>query len=199
MRLAGLVPVAAASVLAALTPIPDVLVAGDGQQVGITLAGPEGKPRLLSLRNSRSAYTRDNLMELAGVAADPAPLEQWPGARCSAAFCTLAIARGGREWVLLLGRNRDRVEERGLASACAQADIVVADRYLPRSCRPRWLKADRRYLERSGGLAIDLSAQRITAVSETQGAHGWWHEPEPLVGKKPANSPTAPSEGSNGI
>ena len=198
VRLAGLVPVATASVLAALTPIPDVLVAGDGQQVGITTTGPDGAPRLLSLRDSRSAYTRDNLMELAGVAADPVPLEQWPGARCSEAFCTLAIARGGREWVLLLGRNRDRVEERGLASACAQADIVVADRYLPRSCRPRWLKADRRYLEHSGGLAIDLSAQRITAVSETQGAHGWWREPEPWVGKKPANPPTAPSEGSNG-
>jgi competence protein ComEC len=198
VRLAGLVPVAAASVLAALTPIPDVLVAGDGQQVGITITGPDGAPRLLSLRDSRSAYTRDNLMELAGVAADPVPLEQWPGARCSEAFCTLAIARGGREWVLLLGRNRDRVEERGLASACAQADIVVADRYLPRSCRPRWLKADRQYLEHSGGLAIDLSAQRITAVSKTQGAHGWWREPEPWVGKKPANPPTAPSEGSNG-
>jgi competence protein ComEC len=199
VRLAGLVPVAAASGLAALTPIPDVLVAADGQQVGITMPGPDGEPRLLSLRDSRSSYTRDNLMELAGVAADPVPLDQWPGARCSDAFCILIIARGGREWTLLLGRNRDRVEERGLASACAQADIVVADRYLPRSCRPRWLKADRRFLERSGGLAIDLSAQRITTVAASQGQHGWWREPEPWVGKKPADPQARPSGGREGV
>ncbi len=62
VRLAGLVPVAAASGLAALTPIPDVLVAADGQQVGITMPGPDGEPRLLSLRDSRSSYTRDNLL-----------------------------------------------------------------------------------------------------------------------------------------
>ncbi len=198
VRLAGLAPVAVASVLAVLTPIPDVLVAADGQQVGITMTGPDREPRLLSLRDSRSSYTRENLMELAGVAADPVPLDEWPGARCSAAFCSLTIRRDGREWTLLLGRNRDRVEERGLASACARADIVVADRYLPRSCRPRWLKADRRYLEQSGGLAIDLSAQRITTVAASQGRHGWWREPEPWVGKKPAYPLTGAKAGASG-
>jgi competence protein ComEC len=189
VRLMGLAPVAAASVMVALTPIPDLLVAGDGQQVGITVAGPDGEPRLLSLRDSRSSYTRDNLMELAGVAAAPLPLEQWPGARCSAAFCTVTIRRGERDWVLLLGRNRDRVAERALATACREADIVVADRYLPRSCRPRWLKADRRFLERSGGLAIDLSAERITTVAASQGEHGWWQPSEPRVGD-PAATPS---------
>ncbi|MBU7579591.1 MAG: ComEC/Rec2 family competence protein [Porphyrobacter sp.] len=198
VRLAGLVPVAAASSLVVLTPIPDVLVSGDGQQVGITIPGPDGAPRLLSLRDSRSAYTRDNLMELAGVAAEPLPLDQWPGARCSDAFCTLTLERGGRAWVLLLGRNRDRVEERALASACARADIVVADRYLPRSCRPRWIKADRRHLERSGGLAIDLADQRITTVAARQGQHGWWREPEERVGKAPAHSQGPASAGQGG-
>lgn len=195
VRLAGLVPVAAASVLVGLTPVPDLLVAGDGQQVGITMTGPDGEPRLLSLRDSRSSYTRDNLMQLAGVAAEPVPLEQWPGARCSPSFCTITLERGGREWHLLLGRNRDRVEERGLASACGQADIVVADRYLPRSCRPRWLKADRRFLERSGGLSIDLSQEQVTSVAESQGRHGWWKEPAPYVGK---NTPVSQSPAKGG-
>lgn len=174
VRLAGLVPVAVANLLVAATPIPDVLVAGDGRQVGITVKGPEGEPRLLALRDSRSSYTRDNLMELAGVAAEPMPLAQWPGARCSAAFCTLTLHRGGRDWVLLLGRGRAQVEERALAAACSRADIVVAERFLPRSCRPRWLKADRRMLAESGGLAIDLGRGRVVSVADSQGSHGWW-------------------------
>ncbi len=201
VRLAGLVPVAVAGGLVAATPIPDMLVTGDGQQVGITMHGPDGEPRLLALRESRSSYTRDNLMELAGVAAEPVPLPDWPGARCSAAFCTLTIRRGGRDWVLLLGRNRDRVEERALAPACRGADIVVSDRFLPRSCRPRWLKADRRYLARSGGLAIDLEARKITAVADSQGQHGWWREPEPArrVGEMAPVSQTRAGGGQDGV
>ncbi|MBA4010166.1 MAG: metal-binding protein, partial [Erythrobacter sp.] len=190
-RLAGLVPVAAASVMVALTPVPDILVTGDGQQVGITMRAPEGTLRLVSLRDSRSEYTRDNLMELAGVGADPVPIAQWPGARCSPEFCTLAIARGGREWVLLLGRSRNQVEERALAAACAEADIVASERFLPRSCRPRWLKADRRFLERSGGIAINLAAERITTVAQGQGEHGWWREPEPRPIRPAPSAPTA--------
>lgn len=179
VRLAGLIPVAAASGLAAATPIPDLLVAGDGQQVGITIPGdggpgPDGGTRLLSLRDSRSSYTRDNLMELAGVGAEPVPLAQWEGARCSSAFCTLSIEQGGKRWVLLLARGRDMINERALAAACGQADIVVSERFLPRSCRPRWLKADRRYLQKSGGLAINLADERITTVAASQGEHGWW-------------------------
>ncbi len=174
VRLAGCVPVAVAVLLVAATPVPDVLVAGDGQQVGITMTGPDGNPRLLSLRDGRSSYTRDNLMELAGLAAEPVPLAEWEGARCSSAFCTLTLQRGGRGWVLLLGRGRKQVEERALAAACADADIVVSERFLPRSCRPRWLKADRRFLERSGGLSINLASERITTVAEGQGSHGWW-------------------------
>jgi competence protein ComEC len=175
-RLWGFVPVMLASLMAWLTPVPDLLVSGDGRQVGITMTGPDGERRLLSLRDSRSSYARDNLIELAGVKADPVPLAQWPGARCSEAFCTLVIQRGGRDWAILMARTRDRVEERALASACVRADIVIADRYLPRSCRPGWLKADRRYMERSGGLAIDLESGRIDKVAAREGRQGWWRE-----------------------
>ena len=174
VRFAGLLPVGLASLMVAMTPIPDVLIASDGRQVGITGRAPDGSPRLLVLRDSRSRYTRDNLMELASVTADPVPLDQWEGARCSSAFCTLAIRRAERDWVLLLGRGRDQVEERALAAACAEADIIVSERFLPRSCRPRWLKADRRFLLQSGGLAIVLDEERITSVGDTQGDHGWW-------------------------
>lgn len=173
-RLAGFAPVLAASGMVLATPIPDLLVAGDGRQVGITVAAPDGSRRLLSLRESRSSYSRDNLMELAGVGAEPVPLTDWPGARCSTAFCTVTIERGGRDWVILLGRGRAQVEERALAAACAEADIVISERFLPRSCRPLWLKADRRMLGQSGGLSINLAGDKITSVAQSQGTHGWW-------------------------
>ena len=193
-RLAGLVPVVLATGLAALTPVPDLLVAGDGRQVGITLSGPDGSRRLLALRDSRSSYTRDNLMELAGVSAQPVPLAQWPGARCSSAFCTVTLKRGGRDWTVLLGRARSQVSERALAAACAEVDIVVSERFLPRSCRPRWLKADRRLLERSGGLSINLTRERIISVAQSQGSHGWWkiappYRPRPDRQKPPQTRP----------
>jgi competence protein ComEC len=73
-----------------------------------------------------------------------------------------------------MARSRSRIEERALAAACDRADVVVADRWLPRSCRPRWLKADRSYLEDHGGLALYLAEQRIATVAQGQGQHPWW-------------------------
>lgn len=169
-RLFGFAPCLGAVVLLLSTPAPDVLISRDGRHVGI--AGETG--RLLVLRDSDSSYARDNLLEMAAVDGDPLPLAQWPGARCSADFCVLTLDRGGRAWTLLMGRSGNHISERALAAACDQADIVVADRWLPRSCRPRWLKADRNFLEKNGGLAFYLDSARIETVGESQGEHGWW-------------------------
>ena len=185
-RLWGFVPVAIGVLMLLATPVPDVLIGRDGRQVGITII-EQGERRLLSLRDSNSAYTRDNLLELAGVAAAPVPLEQWPDARCSSAFCVLTVTRGGRDWHVLMARTRDRIEERALAAACLQSDIVVADRYLPASCRPRWLKADRTLLDTSGGIAIDLERAQIATVAEHQGSHGWWQQPTSRRSESRAN------------
>lgn len=170
MRLLGFAPAVVAAGLLLTTPTPDVLVSGDGRHVGIVGEGP----RLLVLREGRSEFARDNLLELAGLEGDPVSLERWPGAECSKDFCSLVVERGGRPWTLLLARSRSRIEERALAAACERSDVVIADRFLPRSCQPRWLKADRSYLEESGGLALDLSKQQVNAVADTQGAHPWW-------------------------
>ncbi|WP_324743095.1 ComEC/Rec2 family competence protein [Tsuneonella sp. CC-YZS046] len=170
IRLWGLFPALLASILVLISPGPDVLVSSDGRHVGITGEGG----RLLVLRDSRSSFTRENLVELAGMDGEPLPLSQWRGARCSPDFCVAALKRGGREWHLLMARSRELVAERALAAACERADIVIADRTLPRSCKPRWIKADRRMLRETGGLAIDLAGQSIRTVAEDQGQHGWW-------------------------
>ncbi|MDD3799185.1 MAG: ComEC/Rec2 family competence protein, partial [Novosphingobium sp.] len=170
VRLFGLLPVGLAAAMAQAASVPDVLVSGDGRHVGISGEGP----RLLVLRDSRSDYARDNLLELSGMDGEPLTFEQWPGAKCSRDFCSVTLARGGKRYHLLAARSPTRVEERALAAACERADIVIADRSLPRSCRPRWLKADRRMLSKSGGLAIDLAHRRVRTVAGTQGQHGWW-------------------------
>jgi competence protein ComEC len=169
-RALGLVPILVASLMLALTPTPDVLIGRGGRHVGIKLDGD----RLLSLRDTRSSYARDNLVELANVTTMPIALEDWDGAKCSPEFCLATLTRGKRDWTLLMARNTNMIEERALAAACERADIVVASRYLPRSCRPLWLKADKRYLSRHGGLALFLEEERIADVASGQGEHGWW-------------------------
>lgn len=168
-RLLGLVPAAVGTVMLMLTPVPDILISGDGRHVGIV----EGD-RLVMLRESRSDYARDNLLELAGMSGAPVVITEWPGARCSRDFCVMTLGREGRDWHVLMARSRDRVEERALAAACERADIVIADRWLPRSCRPHWLKADRRFLSQSGGLALFLEEATLTSVADREGEHGWW-------------------------
>lgn len=151
------------------TPVPDLLISGDGRHVGITEAG-----RLLVLRETRSDFTRENLLELAGVTGDPLALDDWPEARCSRDFCVVSLERAGRNWEVLMSWSRALIPERALAAACERSDIVVSDRWLPASCRPRWLKADGRMLSESGGLAIVLDGPEISSVGDSQGEHGWW-------------------------
>lgn len=170
VRLWGCVPAGTAMLVFVLTPAPDILISGDGRHVGIAGEGDQ----LLVLRDSRSTYARDNLLELAGMDGVPIPLAQWNGAECSRDFCALTVEREGKVWHILMARSRDRIESRALAAACERADIVVADRYLPRSCRPKWLKADRRFLDDTGGLSINLANETIRSVSQSMGNHGWW-------------------------
>ena len=192
-RLWGLLAVLAGTLSLAFLQPPDILVSGDGRHVGIT----DGSGGLLVLREARSDFARDNLTELAGMDGELRPLAAWNGARCGRDFCAVELDRGGRTWHLLIGRGRDRVPERELAAACERADIVLSDRWLPRSCRPTWLKADRRLLARTGGLAIDLAARRVTTVAQMQGEHGWWQPGQGKAGAGPSTSSVRAAAGFN--
>ena len=188
VRLLALVPVTLGTVLVMTLRPPDVLISGDGRHVAI----PAADGSLLVLRESKSAYASDNLREIAGIDGALVPFERWDGARCSADFCTATLRREGRATTLLVGRSRERIDERELAAACERADIVVSERWLPRSCRPRQLKADRALLTRTGGLAIDLVNSRVRTVAENQGQHGWWRPPPPRPWRPRPNAETTP-------
>ncbi|MEN9682638.1 MAG: hypothetical protein RLZZ427_389 [Pseudomonadota bacterium] len=171
VRCWGLLPALIGGIGLVLIRPPDVLVSGDGHHLGIT---GEADQTLLVLRDSRSEYARENLTELAGMRGAIRPLASWPGARCNADVCALAITRGERTWQLLMVRSDAPIRERELAAACDRADLVVAERRLPTSCHPRWIKADGASLARTGGLAIDLHSAAVHSVADEAGNHGWW-------------------------
>lgn len=183
LRLWGGIPVLLGTVGLLLVHTPDVLISGDGHHVGFTgLAGNN----LVVLRDSRSGFSRQNLQEQAGMSGPVILLDKWPGARCNSDFCALEVERGGRQWRFLLSRGTNPVSLRDLAAACERMDIVVSDRRLPWSCKPAVLRADRAMLDRTGGLALDLTAGKVSTVAEEQGSHGWWHPhtrpPHPSIG-----------------
>ena len=91
------------------------------------------------------------------ITSRPAIARAMPASRSS----VTGRANGGIDWAAFTG-------------ACATADIVVADRRLPRGCRPRWLKLDAQALARTGGLAIYLGGRpRIDSVAQHVGGHPW--------------------------
>ncbi len=127
----------------------------------------------------RGSFAQETLLEMAGQGGKVMPIAEWPGARCGVDACVIDLQRGGRTWRVLVTRSRDLIEPGDLMPVCAAADIVIADRRLPRNCRPRWLKADRSLLWHTGGLAIDLDRGRYSSVAQGEGAHGWWPPSQP--------------------
>jgi competence protein ComEC len=143
-----------------LAPRPDILVTGDGKHLALVAA--DGKLSLL--RGKAGDFVRDMISEKAGSNAAATPIEQWPGARCTS---------DNRTWTILATRTAYRVPAMEMAAACRRVDIVMSDRWLPQSCRPKWIKADRGLLEQTGGLAIYLAEQRVITVNENR-AHMPW-------------------------
>jgi competence protein ComEC len=166
----GAVPFAAGAIAASLAPVPDLLVTGDGQH--LALVREDGMPVLL--RSRSGDFVRDLMSEASAYDGDPANLEEQRFARCSRDACIADIVEGKLAWRLLAIRSGEHIDWVSLTRACADADIVVADRRMPEGCKPRWLKLDRAALERSGGVAIFLRDQALIAtVAEQLGNHPW--------------------------
>jgi competence protein ComEC len=166
----GLLPIAAGAGWALTTPAPDLLVTGDGRH--LALRTPDGGMAIL--RDRAGDYVRDMLGESAGEESELGALESMPSAACSDDLCTALISRDGRSWRLLATRSPRLVPWRDMIRACREADIVVSDRRLPPGCRPRWLKADRVLLQRTGGLAIRFSdPPQVDTVADRVARHPW--------------------------
>jgi competence protein ComEC len=171
MRLLGLIPTGAGLVAAAaMTPTPDLLVTGDGRHLAVI--GSDGAPLLL--RERAGDYMRSLLSEASAFDGEPLALGGDSLSDCSRDACVATIRKGRAEWRLMATLSFERIDWAALVEACAEADIVVSSRRLPRGCNPRWLKLDRQALERTGGVAIYLDAPpRIETVSDRVRRHPW--------------------------
>ena len=170
IRLLGLLPLAIGAAAAAAAPAPDLLVTGDGRH--LALLDEAGRPALL--RERSGDFIRSLMSENSGFDGDPLVVDDLGEARCGRDACIADVRREGRTWRVLATRSGQRIDWRTLTAACASADIVVSDRWLPRGCTPRWLKLDRKALESTGGVAIYLDGEpRVSTVAERVGKHPW--------------------------
>lgn len=170
MRRLGLAPIALGAMIAAAAPRPDLLVTGDGRNVAIVAS--DGTPLLL--RERSGDYVRSLLSEASGFDGEGGAIARASFGSCSRDACLADIERDGRRWRLLAMRSRDIIGWEALVAACADADIVIADRRLPSACTPRWLKLDRTLLAHTGGLSISLGPRpRIQSVAQWVGDHPW--------------------------
>ena len=154
--------------IAVLAPPPDLLVSSDGRHAAVRLA--DG--RLAFLRNRTGDFLRDMWGDALATEGE-ARFAELPGMACSADACIANIDRGGRRWRLLATTSRDYIDRGIFEPACAAADIVIADRRMPRWCRPRWLSFDRRTLGESGAVAVWLGPPRVEAANGGIGDHPW--------------------------
>ncbi|MEO7492328.1 MAG: ComEC/Rec2 family competence protein [Sphingomicrobium sp.] len=170
VRFLGLAPIALGAAAAAMSPTPDLLVTGDGRH--LALVDADGTPLLL--RERSGDFIRQVVAQASGFDADPQDLASRPFSSCSRDACVAVFNRGGRTWRILATKSSQSIEWQTMVDACAQADVVVSERWLPRGCSPHWLKLDRGTLARTGGVAIYLAQRpRVATVAERVGRHPW--------------------------
>ena len=176
----GLAPLAVGIVWALSVPPPDLLVTGDGRHAAIRTDNG-----LVVLRDRTGDYMRTVLGETGGIAGEPGLLSETTAARCTPDLCLAAVA--GRR--VLMTRSAYLVPVDQLVAACRDADIVVSERRLPRTCRPRWLRLDRPVLEQTGGLAVNIATGDIHTV-RTPGDDHPWRRPSTVMPRR-ASGPKA--------
>jgi competence protein ComEC len=170
VRLVGAVPLAIGMIWAVMTPPPDLLVTSDGRHLAIRTANGG----MALLRDRAGDYMRDILAENGGEQS-LALLGEEPAARCSPDVCAIDVAAGARRWRVAATRSAYHLPWTEMSALCAQRDIVISDRRLPRGCTPRWLKLDRAMLARTGGVAIRFSDGHVATVS--RGTRHPWLDP----------------------
>ena len=186
-RRLGIVPLALGAGWALATPPPDLLVTGDGRHVAVRT--PAG--HLALLRDRSSDYTQDMMTVNGGVDGAPELLGDQPTARCSRDLCLATRTVGARQWRILATRSGYMLPAPALANLCREVDIVVSDRRLPRTCRPRWLLLTPKTLRQTGGLALTLSTGRAITVLTPGDEHPWALAARPPVSRSGAAAPTA--------
>jgi competence protein ComEC len=181
-RRAGIVPVAIGVAALLVQPRPDLLVTSDGRHMAVAVPG--GGYALL--RDRAGDYIRDTMAEAAGVDTPLAALADLDHVACNRDFCRWTQGEGEVQRVILASSGLDRIEGVEMAPACAAADVVISDRWLPRECVARWLTIDRDSLAETGGLALYLGEVPRAVTTLRVGDEHPWRRPEQVSGNDEA-------------
>ena len=140
LRWLGAGALALAVVWALAVPRPDILISGDGRQVGVR--GKDG--RLHVMRTGKDDFLLKEW--LAADADDRSPMDASlaDGVSCDEAGCVAQMADGA---LIALSRRAD-----ALVDDCSRALLLVTARQVPSDCRAATIGLDR--LERRGNLAL---------------------------------------------
>jgi len=177
-RWAGAVPLVLGMAVLLAQPRPDVLITGDGKH--IAAAQPDGSYALL--RERAGDYVRDAVAEAAGIDAPLAALTDLDHVACNRDFCRWTQD----DRTILAARGRDRIEGADMAAACAAADVVISERWLPHECAGRWLTIDRDTLPQTGGLALYLGDRPRAVTALGAGDEHMWRRPPQVSGNDEA-------------
>ena len=181
-RWAGAVPLVAGMAVLLAQPRPDLLVTGDGRHIAAAVPGGG----YAMLRDRAGDFVRDAMAEAAGIDTPLVALGDLDHVDCNRDFCRWTQGRGDAPRIILAAHGRDRIAGEEMAAACAAADVVISERWLPRECVARWLTIDRDTLEESGGLALYLGTKpRLVSALRAGDAHPW-RRPHQLSGNDEA-------------
>lgn len=170
VRFLGVLPIFAGAVLALSLPPPDLLVTSDG----IHMAVRDDRGQMALLRPRTGDFMRDVLGKRSGTLEPIMDLDEAVGASCGRDMCRVAVTRNGRVWRIAATRSDYLLPWGPFMSACRDADILISNRRLPKSCTPAWIKADRDMLASTGGLAITLGpTPRIEMTRQSHDEHPW--------------------------
>ena len=179
-------PLVAGMAVLLAQPRPDLLVTGDGRHIAAAVPGGG----YAMLRDRAGDFVRDAMAEAAGIGTPLVALGDLDHVDCNRDFCRWTQGRGDAPRIILAAHGRDRIAGEEMAAACAAADVVISERWLPRECVARWLTIDRDTLEESGGLALYLGTKpRLVSALRAGDAHPW-RRPHQLSGNDEA-VPTA--------
>ncbi|WP_447762374.1 ComEC/Rec2 family competence protein [Sphingopyxis panaciterrae] len=181
-RRAGIVPVAIGVATLLAQPRPDLLVTSDGRHIAVAVPG--GGYALL--RDRAGDYIRDTMSEAAGIDTPLTALADLDHVTCNRDFCRWQHGEGAERRTILASRGLDRIEGADMAPACAAADVVISDRWLPRECVARWLTIDRDSLTETGGLALYLGEKPRAVTTLRVGDGHPWRRPEQVSGNDEA-------------
>jgi len=178
LRWAALAPLVVALTLLVRTPNPDILVTGDGRHLAVRNFTDKNIDKtsneMLLLRTGAGEYIRELLNENAGFDGLASDIADWPNAQCSPDICIINLEYEDQNmWSILATKSSYFVPSLELAAACKRVDIAISDRYLPYSCKPKRLKIDRAFLEKSGGVSLFLDSEKIRNVASEQKHLPW--------------------------